>query len=1024
MISSLQRFFPDLKFLFALAVMTQWIPLISPPVVIAAAIPPVHTLSVTFDPAGATLSGISKVEFPANAGGSFHLDGLAVTGLWINDKSIDLDNQALEYFADPLHGITIPVTPGPKTVTISYTLDLTKQTSPLGDLISEEGISLTGIWHPSLHQDTIFNLTAEIPANFEAVSEAEEIETIQTDSGKKATFHFPHPLPRLNFIAGPYQVEKTSFGDNQNFYTYFFAEDQDLVAGYRDKTLAYLERYRTMIGPFPYKRFTVIENRLPTGYAMPTFTVLGQSVARLPFITDTSLGHETLHQWFGNSISPSPEKGNWSEGLATFLADMLYREEQGEGVEFRKNQLVRYQSFVHNDNTMSLQQFAGAQSHLLSGQEVPRAIGYTKSAMLFQMLDDLLGREKFLAGLRIFYTRMKHQQAGWEELAAGFEETSGSKLSAFFTQWLSRADVPVLTVRALNVMDDQGHPVLKFTLRQDNGGDNYDLEVPIRVITDGGEIRKVISISEKEKVVEIPLAAKPRELVIDDEYRLMRRLAPSEMPPVWAGFIGSANRLVIVEPARAHIFEPLQKMLEEMGCRIISETDATDKELAGSSLIFLGAGSNTARRIFADPGHPDIGATFEVRKNPLNTGETAVIVSAEDTAEVIKASRKLQHYSKYSFLHFENGRAMEKKITPSELGQRFMIDQPPGGIEISANLSFDAIMDRISDKRVVYIGETHTRVEDHLLQLRIIQAMHRQNPGLAIGMEMFNRPVQNVLDSYVLDHSIDEEEFLRRSHYFSKWSFDYRFYQPIINFARHNRIPVIALNLEKDIVSKVYKETGITGLDEESLQVIPADRDLSMPGYRERISSVFGMHSGHQQKPEQLNNFLQAQSLWDETMAESIATYLTDNPDRRMAVVAGRGHVDKQNAIPPRVERRIPVSQAVVINVEQQEVRATTADFLVFSSPAALPKAAIMGVLLKETENGVMVEKISPHGKAGSSGVKEKDLILKLDDREIATVEDIKVYMFFKKSGESVRAKIKRIKKFWPDPVLEIDIPL
>ncbi|MEJ2691158.1 MAG: M1 family peptidase, partial [Deltaproteobacteria bacterium] len=82
--------------------------------------------------------------------------------------------------------------------------------------------------------------------------------------------------------------------------TYFFAEDRELAGHYREKALGYLARYAKLLGPYPFRRFSIVENRLPTGYAMPTFTLLGQVVVRLPFIVDTSLWHEIVHSWLGN----------------------------------------------------------------------------------------------------------------------------------------------------------------------------------------------------------------------------------------------------------------------------------------------------------------------------------------------------------------------------------------------------------------------------------------------------------------------------------------------------------------------------------------------------------------------------------------------------------------------------------------------------------------------------------------------------------------------------------------------------
>jgi len=162
---------------------------------------------------------------------------------------------------------------------------------------------------------------------------------------------------------------------------------------------------------------------------------------------------------------------------------------------------------------------------------------------------------------------------------------------------------------------------------------------------------------------------------------------------------------------------------------------------------------------------------------------------------------------------------------------------------VSQARDFSAIMDNMAKKRIIYVAETHTSEEDHALQLRIIRAMHERDPRLAIGMEMFNRDTQEALDEFT-SGSLDEKQFLKKSRYFTNWGFDYCLYRNILQFARRQHIPVIALNLDKEIVSDTFKKDGIAGLDSKVKSTLPPDRDLGKPGYRQRLEGVFNNHSG------------------------------------------------------------------------------------------------------------------------------------------------------------------------------------
>ena len=108
-------------------------------------------------------------------------------------------------------------------------------------------------------------------------------------------------------------------------------------------------------------------------------------------------------------------------------------------------------------------------------------------------------------------------------------------------------------------------------------------------------------------------------------------------------------------------------------------------------------------------------------------------------------------------------------------------------------------------------------------------------------MEMFQRPFQKTLDEYI-SGSIDEREFLKKSEYFKRWGFDYNLYKPILDFARAEKIPVVALNLRREITDKVSK-TGMDSLTDDERKDVPEQMDFSDKEYRDRLRQVFDQHA-------------------------------------------------------------------------------------------------------------------------------------------------------------------------------------
>lgn len=214
---------------------------------------------------------------------------------------------------------------------------------------------------------------------------------------------------------------------------------------------------------------------------------------------------------------------------------------------------------------------------------------------------------------------------------------------------------------------------------------------------------------------------------------------------------------------------------------------------------------------------------------------------------------------------------------------------------------------------VVYLGERHDSTADHTAQLEIIEGLYAENPDLAIGLEMFQRPFQPVIDRY-LAGEISEEELIEQSQYLERWGFPWEFYAPVLRFAQANNLPVLALNAPSEITRQISRE-GLASLEGDDFRYIPPrdEIDTSNDDYREFVAQAFGAHGSHGNF--NFDNFFAAQVTWDETMAMAIADFKTANPDTQVVVLAGNGHVIYGHGIPDRVARRLgaDLTQQIVL---------------------------------------------------------------------------------------------------------------
>jgi hypothetical protein len=215
--------------------------------------------------------------------------------------------------------------------------------------------------------------------------------------------------------------------------------------------------------PYPYFHYLIVANRLPTGLGMPTFTLLGQQVLRLPFIRETSLGHEILHSWFGSSVEVDYAKGNWCEGLTTFLADHAYRADLGQGAADRKERITNYLSYVNKETAVPLSAFRSA-DHRQSQAQAVRAVGYNRGALFFQELRELIGAEAFNRGLRPSTTKTR-KSATWGD-SSRVQPCRRPRSRRVLLGRLERTDIPELAVSDIAVNQTGAATRLSFQLSQ------------------------------------------------------------------------------------------------------------------------------------------------------------------------------------------------------------------------------------------------------------------------------------------------------------------------------------------------------------------------------------------------------------------------------------------------------------------------------------------------------------------------------------------------------------------------------
>jgi aminopeptidase N len=533
-------------------------------------------------------------------------------------------------------------------------------------------------WYPDPGVPFSYRVRISLPAGQQAVAPGRQVRREEIGRQSVAEYRFDHPAEGIWVMAGPYQVTERPVllddGKPVMVRTWFPAELSDLADGYLQDSARYIQRYSRLIGDYPFGEFSIVASPLSHGLGIPSLTYLGRDVLRLPFIRATSLGHEVLHNWWGNGVYPQWEQGNWSEGLTTFLADYAFREDQSAEAarEMRLNWLRDLGAVAAADET-SLADFRSRRHGISS------VIGYGKSAMVFLMLRDEIGTPRFEDGLRRFWQHYRFRAASWKDLERTFTEVSGRDLSGFFAQWVSRASSPSLVLAPATSSQAR----VSFRLIQQ--GKVFDLSVPLRFrLASGDSYEMRLRVNQRETVVDPASAGVPagaRAVELDPDLRLWRRLERDAVPPILREtFIAPRSQVFVAggdpawtAPAMAlagRLLEsPLQPVTEPqliaapdipalvIGDRASVTALMSRLGLGGLPQVLLPEGAPAS-------GEPPLKGTAQAWTARTAQGKILVLVIAGQPAQLDALQRAMPHYGRQSWLVFQDGRVVGQGAWP------------------------------------------------------------------------------------------------------------------------------------------------------------------------------------------------------------------------------------------------------------------------------------------------------------------------------------------------------------------------
>jgi len=652
---------------------------------VAAASPPSLALDISLEPATRQFEAVAIVR-PMQRNFRFVLHES------LNIRSVEADGKALKFVAlgrdGALQRWRIQLPAGSETLQITYggTLQALQnerdhrsvlRAMPPMAAVDGSFLPASSAWYPQPAPMFSYRLKLSLPADQRALVPGRLLEEnlpAGANGRYRASFEFTRRSDGIDLMAGPWRVrEKIAPQEGKTaspalrLRTYFPAAldaEPGLAEAYLEDSRRYIERYSGEIGTYPYSEFSVVASPLPTGFGMPTLTYIGVDVLKLPFIRASSLGHEILHNWWGNGVYVDYARGNWSEGLTTFMADYAYKEGAANDTS-RDMRLgwLRDFSALSIEARLPLREFR-SRTHSASA-----AVGYGKAAMLFVMLRDQIGEKAFRQGIRDFWSKNQFRVAAWQDLQLAFEGASGRDLKTFFAGWLDASGAPKLEIReAWLKPSSRGHQ-LDVVLKQQ--GSPLVSHLPLELSAGSKRETRWVSVKQAGEKISLDLDFRPQLIRIDPDIRLWRHLDPQEMPPILRQWIGApAPRLhIAASGAAAEAAANLAQRFFEVKPQSISGPALAGELTTGGPLLIIGTHAELAATLAAAglPGPPSElskRGSAQVWTLVRPVGAPLAVVSADDAAALQALARPLPHYGGQSWLVFAGAKNVDRGIWP------------------------------------------------------------------------------------------------------------------------------------------------------------------------------------------------------------------------------------------------------------------------------------------------------------------------------------------------------------------------
>ncbi|HML24250.1 MAG TPA: M1 family metallopeptidase [Aggregatilinea sp.] len=298
----------------------------------------------------------------------------------------------------------------------------TERPTPTGDAVFSE----TGLYETYL----------TVPKDFTVVMSGSEIESFPVDENRTKYHYVSGPMRDSILVASPIFGRLTEMVDDIKVNVYFWPGGESAAEAVMIQATDSVRVFNENFGEYPYAEFDVAETFNFTGIEYPGVVVIAnRNWVRGNAFLETTVAHETAHQWWYSIVGNNQVDEPWLDESLTSYSEYVYARNvynERRAQEQRESD-QDYYNFYRGSGAPDLPLDLPVTSYTDNNYAV---IIYIKGPLFYAELENLLGREKFLAAVQLYYERNRYRVVEPNDVLSAFEDATGEDLDAIFYQWV------------------------------------------------------------------------------------------------------------------------------------------------------------------------------------------------------------------------------------------------------------------------------------------------------------------------------------------------------------------------------------------------------------------------------------------------------------------------------------------------------------------------------------------------------------------------------------------------------------